>query len=278
MDSIQRQSQNVPSSLFLCCLFIVHFSIEIFRARFVWFLSTGWFFHQRSGCQTDQSFVLKQHLCFSTEKKKEKRQRKEAKKRREFLSAEEGLFWAVVMTTIEARVIFSFRKRKKKKRRQDKTTTSSLTSFLTALFIAVVGAVVLAVASPWQPDAASGPAAELVGRAHGRGWRRRWHERGKKTHTFRYTWHVSVIRMKAAATHCSSFRPTDRRSRIRRRTSSRRWCTSRCCTWIQLICRAGGRLHTQTHTHRMTSTQWQQSWLNQLYTGKMIIRASRSCS
>lgn len=180
MDSIQRQSQNVPSSLFLCCLFIVHFSIEIFRARFVWFLSTGWFFHQRSGCQTDQSFVLKQHLCFSTEKKKEKRQRKEAKKRREFLSAEEGLFWAVVMTTIEARVIFSFRKRKKKKRRQDKTTTSSLTSFLTALFIAVVGAVVLAVASPWQPDAASGPAAELVGRAHGRGWRRRWHERGKK--------------------------------------------------------------------------------------------------
>lgn len=249
MDSIQRQSQNVPSSLFLCCLFIVHFSIEIFRARFVWFLSTGWFFHQRSGCQTDQSFVLKQHLCFSTEKKKEKRQRKEAKKRREFLSAEEGLFWAVVMTTIEARVIFSFRKRKKKKTktRQDNNLQSYQFSH-----------------SPLHRCGRSSRPRRRISMTTWRSVRSRsgtgrsctwtWLKETvtwtrKKTHTFRYTWHVSVIRMKAAATHCSSFRPTDRRSRIRRRTSSRRWCTSRCCTWIQLICRAGGRLHTHKHTH-----------------------------
>lgn len=53
-----------------------------------------------------------------------------------------------------------------------------------------------------------------------------------------------------AATHCSSSRLIGRHSRIRRHTSSRRWCTSRCCTWIQLICRAGGKLHRYTYTER----------------------------
>lgn len=90
------------------------------------------------------------------------------KRKREFVGGARQ-FWAVVMATIEARVIFSFWK-------QD--NNRGLTSFLTTLFIAAVRAVILAVASPWQPDAASSPTAELVSRAHGRGCR--WHT---NTHT-----------------------------------------------------------------------------------------------
>lgn len=104
---------------FLCCLFIVHFSIEIFRARFVWFLSTGWFFHQRSGCQTDQSFVLKQHLCFSTEKKKkrgkEKRQRKEESFCQQRRACSELLSW------LRLKLVLYLASEKEKKKNEDKT-------------------------------------------------------------------------------------------------------------------------------------------------------------
>lgn len=71
------------------------------------------------------------------------------------------------MTTCEAWIIFSFFKRRK--------CSSRPTGFLAALFVAVVGAVVLAVAPPRQTDAASVPAAELVGRAHGGGCRAHGH-------------------------------------------------------------------------------------------------------
>lgn len=69
------------------------------------------------------------------------------------------VLWAVVITTIEA-IIFSFFK---------KRNGNCLTSFLTALFITVVRAVILSIASPWQANAAPVPTAELVGRAHGSG-------------------------------------------------------------------------------------------------------------
>jgi len=47
--------------------------------------------------------------------------------------------------------------------------TTSLTSFLTAFLIATIRAVILTIASPWQPDTASSSTAELVSCAHGCG-------------------------------------------------------------------------------------------------------------
>lgn len=101
-------------------------------------------------CQTAQSIVQKQP-CVSTTREKSKGMRS-----REVLGA-------VVITTLEACFIFSFFKKKKNGNR--------LTSFLTALFIAVVRAVILAIAPPWQTNAAPVPTTELVSCAHWSGCR-----------------------------------------------------------------------------------------------------------
>lgn len=95
------------------------------------------------------NLLVKSNHGSQTEEKKGKQMRKE-------------VLWAVVITTTEACVIFSFSKKRSRK---------ILTSFLTALFIAVVRAVILAVTSPWQTNAASVSTTELVSRAHGSGCR-----------------------------------------------------------------------------------------------------------
>lgn len=81
-------------------------------------------------------------------------------------------------------------------------------------------------------------------------------------HTSKVRWRTEISHVnnevRSGTTHCSSSRLIGHRSRTRRHTSSRRWCTSRCYTWIQPIGRAGVRLHTHTHnqhsrlSHRTT--------------------------
>lgn len=64
------------------------------------------------------------------------------------------------MTTIGACVIF-----------WKQRNSCGLTSLLAAFFITAVRAVILAITSPWQTDAASSSTAELVSCTHGRGCR-----------------------------------------------------------------------------------------------------------
>lgn len=148
VDSIQKQNKKFPSSFFPSLPVHCYFNHNTQACL------CGSSFHSTVKEQTKKKKknlnffpFFEMQLCFPTEK---------------FLSR--GLFRAVVMVTVEACTIFSAWK-------QD--NNQSLTSFLTALFIAAIRAVVLAIASPWQPDTASSSTAELVGRAHGRGCRRR---------------------------------------------------------------------------------------------------------
>lgn len=61
-----------------------------------------------------------------------------------------------------------------------------------------------------------------------------------------------MTRRKEAATHCSSSRLTGHRSQTLHHISSQHWCTSHCCTWIQRICRAGGKLHKHNNISNMS--------------------------
>lgn len=150
----------------------------------------------------------------------------------------------VTMTTTWMRTLLSFWKDDNK---------DSLTSFFTTLFVTAVWTVILPVASPWQPHTASRSAAKLVSCAHGRGCRtiqtqQKLSPEAKGMDTHPNPQRSSMrrfIKMTKVATHCNSSHRTGRRSRTRRRTSSLRWCTCRCCTWTQQTCMAGGTLRAK---------------------------------